>query len=279
MNSDEIIQTQRHLRHILLDAPVGGSMAMPGGADLTAHLLLYLDDSERCWALVLQWLRRLLDADRVDGGFSGPDHTTYQPQVESIRADLQIPSSVSTVIDAREASVRCVWESNAAVVFESVSDDDRFTPHLREQLLSLSTHAKLAMPLFSGNAPIGLICCDWTREGRHWSSDQCLALGVFSQRVLSPIFSTLLATRRAAEEALEHEAILLPTAIHLTQAELNVARLAVQGLSYKEIARQLDRSFSTVDHRLRTIRDKLGASSTARMIRMLSDMLARHYPE
>lgn len=279
MNSEELIQTQRHLRSSLLDAPIGPRVtSMRGSADLTAHMLLYLDDSERCWQLALQWLRRTLDADRTDGGFSRPD-SIYQPQVESLRHDAQIPSSVGTVIDAREQSVRCVWDSSAAVVFENVNADRRFTPALRAQLLSMGTHAKLAIPLHTGNAPNGLICCDWTRAGAHWSAEQCQSLSEFAQRVLSPVFSAIYRARRDAEEAREREVIALPGAVHLTQAELSVARLAVQGLSYKEIARQLNRSFSTVDHRLRTIRDKLGASSTARMICMLSDILTQQYPE
>jgi hypothetical protein len=36
---------------------------------------------------------------------------------------------------------------------------------------------------------------------------------------------------------------------------------------------RLNRSFSTVDHRLRAIREKLGARSTARIVAMLSDLL------
>jgi len=51
-----------------------------------------------------------------------------------------------------------------------------------------------------------------------------------------------------------------------------VVRLAVNGLSYKEIARQLNRSFSTVDHQLRSARSKLGVSSTARLVNLMSSL-------
>ena len=51
----------------------------------------------------------------------------------------------------------------------------------------------------------------------------------------------------------------------LTPAERGVAKLVAEGLSYKEVARKLGRSFSTVDHQLRSIRAKLGARSTARL--------------
>ena len=42
-------------------------------------------------------------------------------------------------------------------------------------------------------------------------------------------------------------------------------------MSYKEIARHLNRSFSTVDHQLRSVRTKLGVRSTSRLVRLLSD--------
>lgn len=63
------------------------------------------------------------------------------------------------------------------------------------------------------------------------------------------------------------------TTLDLTPAELRVARLVVQGLSYKEIAREIDRSLSTVDHHLRHIRDKLNVHSTSRLIHVLNDRL------
>jgi len=38
---------------------------------LAAGLLLYLDDPLQCWRLTTEWLREMLDADRVDGSFGG----------------------------------------------------------------------------------------------------------------------------------------------------------------------------------------------------------------
>jgi DNA-binding CsgD family transcriptional regulator len=60
----------------------------------------------------------------------------------------------------------------------------------------------------------------------------------------------------------------------LTPAERRVAELVAAGLSYKEIARRLDRSVSTIDHQLRSVRRKLGARSNSRLVRMLADQLA-----
>lgn len=273
MNSEAILQEQRRLRGSLLDKRRDDRMS--GASDLVAHMLLYLDDAEQCWKLALEWLRRVLDADRVDGGFADPNRDIYTPQAEFIRGTLQMPSSVGAVFDAREASMRSVWASSQAVVFEDVAADARFSPHLRTQLLSLNARAKLAVPLRGGNDPIGLICCDWTRERPRRSADPCREISELAVGVLSPIFS---AVYNAVSDREEGHGCAAPPA-RLTPSELKVARLAACGMSYKEIARQLNRSFSTVDHRLRGIREKLGARSTARMISMLPDLLAKQYPK
>src|SRR4029453_4075301 len=60
----------------------------------------------------------------------------------------------------------------------------------------------------------------------------------------------------------------------LTPAERRGAQPAAPGMSYKEIARQLNRSFSTIDHQLRSVRQKLGVRSTGRLARLP----ARHPP-
>jgi DNA-binding CsgD family transcriptional regulator len=60
---------------------------------------------------------------------------------------------------------------------------------------------------------------------------------------------------------------------------MKVARLVAMGLSYKEVARQLQRSLSTVDHQLRSIRDKLGVRSTSRLVRLLNVQFERLPPE
>lgn len=56
----------------------------------------------------------------------------------------------------------------------------------------------------------------------------------------------------------------------LTASEIEVARLVAKGLSYKEIAQLRGRSFSTVDHQLRSIRQKIGVSSTSALVSLLA---------
>jgi DNA-binding CsgD family transcriptional regulator len=85
----------------------------------------------------------------------------------------------------------------------------------------------------------------------------------------------LLARATAATEAAEApsgsaSAPPHPVLAQLTPAERRVAELVAMGLSYKEVARRLGRSLSTIDHQLRSIRGKVVAASTARLVRLLN---------
>ena len=59
----------------------------------------------------------------------------------------------------------------------------------------------------------------------------------------------------------------------LTAAERAVVRLAVLGMSYKEIARELHKSPNTVDNQLRKIREKLGVRNQIELIRPCANFL------
>lgn len=273
MDGEELLATQRRLRGRLLDTR---HAIMPGAADLAAHLLLYMDDTDRCWQLSLDWLRVQVDADRVDGGYAAP-WAVYRPSAESVRQDAAVPSSVGQAFDPADPAMRSVWSSPRAVVFDDVAHDARFSAQTRKSLQSLHTGAKLALALRVQNAPVGLICCDWLRGRRHWKGELHRQVGALADEVLGPILGAACRLREEAAPARPgmSDGILSATAFPaLTAGELDVARLVVTGMSYKEIAMRLNRSFSTVDHRLRAIRDKLGARSTARMVAMLTDLLA-----
>jgi DNA-binding CsgD family transcriptional regulator len=99
------------------------------------------------------------------------------------------------------------------------------------------------------------------------SDGRCEHFQEVARVVLSPILAT---SRRLGME---------PSLLtQLSPAERRVAELVAAGLSYKEIARRLDRSVSTIDHQLRSVRRKLGARSNSRLVRMLADQLAAAPP-
>jgi DNA-binding CsgD family transcriptional regulator len=301
MNDDDILRIQRDLRRRLFEGP--GAIRWRPGRELAAQLLLFLDDPQACWRIATEWLRDTLDADRVDGGFGGFVGVNGRPRdyvvmAEAQRDSLRLPTVLGLRFDAANPGLRAVWRDGDVTAIAEVSQERTFTEDLRLALRGVGTAAKLALPVRDGARPIGLICADWHREAPRWNAEACIELGGFAQTALGPVLATaaqLAVDRLEAQgsarmladegktmsvEPARGEWLGTRTACarpsmaaiaELTPAEWRVARLVAMGLSYKEVARELGRSLSTVDHQLRSIRDKLGVRSTARLVRALND--------
>lgn len=260
MNAEHLVAAQRELRTRLLD---GGQVTWQPARDLAARLLLHLDDAQFCWQFAAQWLRDALDADRVDGGFATPGHRTYRPQAEARRGTRDVSSMLGASIDGGDRGIRCVWSAGHAVLFCDVEQDPRLGAGLRESLLASGMRNTIAAGLFHQGAPLGLLCADWMERRVDDSDCRRERFDEVACVVLSPILGA--ARRLGSEPAVFQQ---------LTPAERRVAQLVAAGLSYKEIARRLDRSLSTIDHQLRSVRSKLGARSTSRLVSMLADQFA-----
>jgi len=303
LDDDELLRVQRHLRRRLFE----GSTAIRWrpGRELAAQLLLYLDDPHACWRITTEWLRDLLDADRVDGGFGGfvvgGRARHYVAIAETRRGSNPLPSVLGLQFDAFEPGMRAVWGGPALAAIGDVSQERSFTSGMRSALHEVGTAAKLALPVRDGLRPVGIICADWHRESPRWDAELCNRVGLLAQVALGPLLAASarldlvrkpeeLQAARAPGAPHPHEAQAVGEARSdvmgaspdgtrphelavLTPAEFKVAQLVAMGLSYKEVARRIERSLSTVDHQLRSIRDKLGVRSTARLVHVLSERL------
>lgn len=271
MNDTELLAAQRALRRTLFEG--SNPIRWPPARELAARLLLYLDDPRACWQLTADWLRELLDADRVDGGFGGyvlpnGERRNYVPIAESQRSSLVLSPVLGRRFDAAEPGVRVVWQNGGLTPFGDVAQQREMTPALRQALLEFGTAAKLALPLADGTRPIGLLCADWHRAWPRWNSDVCNQMTLLGRGVLGPVLSvSVRLTLSAGPDSLAGG---MNLSNPLTPAERRVAQLVAQGLSYREVAQQLGRSLSTVDHQLRSIRQKLRVSSTSRLVRLLN---------
>ena len=285
---DDILSVQRQLRRRLFEGET--AIRWRPGRELAAQLLLYLDDPQACWRITADWLRETLDADRVDGGFggyisAGGQVRDYVVMAEVQRDSLALPSVLGLRFSAADPALRAVWADVGVAAITDVSQERSFTEGMRVALGSIGTRAKLALPVRDGLKPLGIICADWHRETPAWDASTCNELDGLSHSALGPVLATaalLAAERRESEcpQAGEPRETPLPAGLRqLTSAEMKVARLVAMGLSYKEVARQLQRSLSTVDHQLRSIRDKLGVSSTSRLVRLLNVQFDRLPPE
>jgi DNA-binding CsgD family transcriptional regulator len=272
MDAEHLLEQQRALRGTLLDS---SRITWRPARDLAAHLLLHLDDTQACWQLAVQWLRDAFDADRVDAGFASPWQAIYRPQAEARRSTRAVPTMTDASIDVTDAGVQGVWASPGIVVFRDVEHERSFGAPMRSNLLALGARNVLATALWHRGAPVGMACADWMERRVDASDARCSHFQELVT-VLGPVMSAARSLQGEGADAprgpLQAGAVAASNPLAaLTPAERKVARLAATGMSYKEIARQLNRSFSTVDHQLRSVRTKLGVRSTSRLVRLLSD--------
>lgn len=256
------------MRAALLDRP---DVRYKPARDLAAHMLLHIDDLTDCWSIAANWLRAELGCHRVDTGFGVQGAVEYHPGfAEAKSEDHDVPSFAGAAVDNRDAMMQAMWREDRPLVYADIKQDNRVSARMRQRMSGARTRSKFAWALRTPQGGYGLICADWTE---HLAPVQSGLYDCFEQTVadvLSPIihvaqgFSAAV-TSRSAAGTLQGVAL-----ARLTPSETEVARLVAKGLSYKEIARVRGRSFSTIDHQLRSIRDKTGANSTAALIHLLS---------
>lgn len=279
-----LMNEQRHWRQKLFEGPQ--ALRWRPARDLAAQLLLYLDDPAACWRLTTDWMLDTLRADRVDAGLggyalAGASPRDYVVLAETLRPGRDMASMLGQRFAAGEQGVREVWQRRIGLAVPSVARECSMAAHLRERLLRSGAAAKMALPLRAAG-PVGLICADWRRESPSWPGEVCDELPTLAHLVIGPLLYLATEAKEAAEakEANPAPSGLAPAASHpvlalLTPAERRVAELVAMGLSYKEVARRLGRSLSTIDHQLRSIRGKAGVASTARLVRLLNTPAAR----
>lgn len=279
MDDDQLLCTQRALRRRLFEGP--GALRWRPGRELAAQMLLYLDEPQSCWRLATEWLRDTLDADRADGGWGGfvdaqGRGRCYVAAAEAVRRSLALPSVQGIRFDAADPAIRSVWGCEHAAWIGDVAQARSFSPAMRSALIGLGTAAKLAIPLRDSGRAVGLMCADWHRQVPRELAHVADELTAFARDGLGPLMAAAQRIGSLAPPAAE--VIDMDDADDglsgLTPAELRVARLVARGLSYKEVAREIGRSLSTVDHQLRQIRGKLGVRSTARLVRLLNEQRA-----
>lgn len=273
----DVFAAQRQLRTQLLDRRV---IRYADARDLAAHMLLHLDDLPGCWSIATNWLRAELRCQRVDTGFGMRQARDYFPGfAEAKDADYDVPSfGGGQAVDNRDVAMQAMWLDPRPVIFADIKQDSRITPRLRQRLSGARTKSKFAWALRTANGSYGLICADWTEHLAPWESGLSDCFEQTVADVLGPIIAVAKEIADREPEGWNRrqsltlsmglsEATALAT---LTASEIEVARLVAKGLSYKEIARIRRRSFSTIDHQLRSIRQKTGAASTAALVSLLA---------
>jgi DNA-binding CsgD family transcriptional regulator len=270
MSGGDTFSAQRCLRADLLDHP---NVRYRPARDLAAHMLLHLDDIRQCWSVATTWLRAELGCHRVDTGFGAQVAVCYSPGFSEAKApDIEVPSFAGRPVDNRDAMMQAMWVADRPLVYADIKQDRRISARMRQRMSGAQTRSKFAWALTSSAGSYGLICADWTEYAAPSDSDLYDCFERTVSDVLSPVIhvAKALHDRQTASRTIDQAQ---PHGLaSLTASEAEVARLVAKGLSYKEIARLRGRSFSTIDHQLRSIREKTGTSSTAALISALARM-------
>jgi len=261
---DTLLAAQRRLRERLLQ----GRQLQAEERGIAAEMLLHLDDPFACWAVCASWLMAQTGADRVDGGFASATDRVYTPWMEQRREGDGVPSVLGAVFDARAEAIRVVWRAQHAVVYQDVLEDSRVGEPVRSGLLAAGTRSKIAVAVRDRGRDIGLLCLD-SRRPHAWTRDDYERIDRVAREVIGPVLGAVRDLADAAGHQLPPGRPPAP-GCPLTAAELRVAQLVLAGFSYKEIASRLNRSCSTIDHQLRSMRQKLGVNSTAKLMRELA---------
>lgn len=264
-----LVEQQRCLRDRLL-----GYRHFNGGTDmreLAAEMLLYLDDPGACWHVLTEWLLKRTRAQRIDVGFGSSTDRVYRPALERMRVGCHMRSVLGISMNARDSAIAIVWSSRAAVEFSDITHDSRLCAETRASLLTAGTRSKLAVALRDGSREVGLLCCDTSGDAGAWTPLESVTIDALARDFVGPIMAGLLRLHPVldgssdagfAEQGRRSGSLLTP-------AELRVAELVMDGLSYKAIARRLGRSPATIDHQLRSMRRKFGVNSNSTLMHEL----------
>lgn len=222
--------------------------------DPTVRLLAAAATTGEVLATGLDELRRLLGADRADGGFLRSRHDAYRPARTVARDGVE---HARFRLDGGDPVIGAVMASDAVVSMADLATDAPDGP-VRTAMLEIGTRAIVTRRLDVDGAPFGLVCVDWIGRSATPPQEALDLVDIFVRSVLSP---TLALAGHGPPSA-------PGTADRLTDAERDAVRLAAEGCSYSEIAAALGKSRSTIDHQLQAARRRLGARNTAELVRL-----------
>lgn len=273
--SDFLLSTQRYLRDELLAK--SSVISWAPARDLAAQLLLYLDDTDACWEMSVDWLQRYSDADRVEGSSLKFGSERYElGLVEARKAGEDIPSVNGLSIPSGSLVLRTLSAQSRPYVFTDVSQSVLMDEILKQSLVERGTRGKISAAIGYGGNTIGFICIDSVYRPFILTAQTFDRFEMVTGTVLSRILSASaqLVGRNFVDEAVS------VSLDNLSPAERRVLSLLISGLSYKQIASKVNRSVHTIDHQLRSIRGKLKVNSNVQLCGKFSvipgdDTLAR----
>ena len=243
------------LKHYFID---GNYSCCPGDMlDCVAHMILAIENPKETVRIALSYMGHHLSVCRADAGFALPTDTQYTPLSEYCSDVTQPPSVSRLVLSNQHEVMQRVWRSRVPVKYENVSNNPMLVG-LREILTGIKSKSMLMQRLVWDKEPIGISCVDHTEKNHEWNEEE---VG-FMQKFCTEFFAPIAGISNYWHNPTLHQMFKKPS-----ESELDAIRLAAEGLSYKKIADELNKSVRTIENQLRNARHRLNAANQIELIK------------
>ena len=231
--------------------------------DCVAHMIISIENPRETVKIALEFIGRTLSACRADAGFATPTDSEYSPLSEYCSEDSNPPTLESFVISNQHESMQKVWRSAHPVKYEHVETNPELEG-VREPLVQIESKSMLMQRLVWDSEPIGISCADHTKHDHKWESKEIS----FMDQFCNSFFAPLAGISNYWYNPSLHQMFKKPS-----ESELEAIRLAAKGLSYKQIASELNKSVRTIDNQLRNARKRLNVSNQIELIKKCAPWL------
>jgi len=222
-----------------------------------AHMIIAIDNPKDVVHIGLEYLVSELSVSHADAGFATPQDKHYTPITEFRNQDSQAPSIIGLQLPNSHSAMQHVWQNSQPVTINSVSENENLLD-LKSIFLNVGCKSMLLQRLQWNNELIGIACVDHTDKSHKWSNTEVNCMHIFCEKFLGPLaglsnywFNPKL-----------HSMFSKPS-----ESELIAIRLAAKGLSYKEIANQLNKSTRTIENQFRNARNRLNAKNQIELVK------------
>ena len=225
--------------------------------DCVAHMILAIENPTETVRIALTYLGSHLATCRADAGFAVPTDREYTPLAEYCSSQTQPPSVESFVISNQHEIMQRVWRSRDPVKYESVASNP-LLEDVWEVLTEINCKSMMLQRLVWDKDPIGIACVDHAAKEHNWAESEVQ----FMHKFCTEFFAPLAGISNYWHNPTMHQMFKKPS-----ESELDAIRLASEGLSYKKIADQLNKSVRTIENQLRHARLRLNATNQAELIK------------
>ncbi len=222
-----------------------------------AHMIIVIDDPKQLVQVGLEFLVSELSVCRADAGFATPTHKHYTPITEFRNQATSPPSITGLLVPNQHVAMQTIWQTSLPIAINDVSSNDALK-ELKNVFLSSGCKSMLLQKLVWDEKPIGIACIDYTIEPHVWSEYEINFMHTFCSIFLGPLAGISNYWFNPKLHSMFSEP---------TESELIAIRLSAKGMTYKQIADQLNKSTRTIENQFRNARNRLDARNQVDLVK------------